>query len=158
MMKEWATVVSWQRGVALLRCDRKTGCGNCNARSGCCVPALNELVPETKHSLQVRINKPLKPGQRVEVGIAERSLLRSAMLVYLMPLLGMMLGGGLLQYWLGTDAFAALGALLGGGVDFMLVRRLDHHLGKQDDYQPIVLQIGIPPGSMDVQEENSPLI
>lgn len=158
MMKEWATVVSWQQGVALLRCDRKTGCGNCNARSGCGVPALNELVPETEHPLQVRIDQPLEPGQRVEVGIAEGSLLRSAMLVYLMPLLGMMLGGSLLQYWLGTDAFAALGALLGGGVAFMLVRSLAHRLGKQADYQPIVLQIGIPPGAMAVQAENSPLI
>ncbi|MCX2958595.1 MAG: SoxR reducing system RseC family protein, partial [Serratia symbiotica] len=108
MMKEWATVVSWQQGVALLSCDRKTGCGNCNASSVCGVPALNELVPETEHPLQVRIDQPLEPGQRVEVGIAEGSLLRSAMLVYLMPLLGKMHGGRLLQYWLATDAFAAL--------------------------------------------------
>jgi sigma-E factor negative regulatory protein RseC len=122
------------------------------------MPALNELVSEVEHLLQVRINQPLEPGQRIEVGIAEGSLLRSAMLVYLMPLLGMMLGGSLLQYWLGTDAFAALGALLGGGVAFMLVRSVAQCLGKQDDYQTIVLQIGIPPGAMDVQTKNSPLI
>ncbi|HBH6925742.1 TPA: SoxR reducing system RseC family protein, partial [Serratia marcescens] len=35
MMKEWATVVSWQQGVALLRCEPKAGCGSCTARSGC---------------------------------------------------------------------------------------------------------------------------
>lgn len=93
MMKEWATVVSWQQGVALLRCEPKAGCGSCTARSGCGARALNELVPETEHQLQVRIEQPLEPGQRVEVGIAEGSLLRSAMLVYLTPLLGMMLGG-----------------------------------------------------------------
>ena len=103
MMKEWATVVSWQQGVALLRCEPKAGCGSCTARSGCGARALNELVPETEHQLQVRIEQPLEPGQRVEVGIAEGSLLRSAMLVYLTPLLGMMLGGSVLQYWLGTD-------------------------------------------------------
>jgi len=158
MMKESATVVSWQQGVALLRCDYKTGCGSCNARSGCGLPALNELVPKTEHPLQVRIDQPLEPGQRVEVGIAEGSLLRSAMLVYLMPLLGMMLGGSLLQYLLGTDAFAALGALLGGGASFMLARSLAYRLGKQVGYQPIVLQIGIPPGAMHVHAENSPLI
>lgn len=107
MMKEWATVVSWQQGVALLRCEPKAGCGSCTARSGCGARALNELVPETEHQLQVHIDQPLEPGQRVEVGIAEGSLLRSAMLVYLTPLLGMMLGGTLLQYCFGSDASAA---------------------------------------------------
>ncbi len=113
-MKEWATVVSWQQGVTLLRCEPKAGCGSCTARSGCGARALNELVPETEHQLQVHIDQPLEPGQRVEVGIAEGGLLRSAMLVYLTPLLGMMLGGTLLQYCFGSDASAAVGAVLGG--------------------------------------------
>lgn len=158
MMKEWATVVSWQQGVALLRCEPKAGCGSCTARSGCGARALNELVPETEHQLQVHIDQPLEPGQRVEVGIAEGSLLRSAMLVYLTPLLGMMLGGTLLQYCFGSDASAAVGAVLGGGAAFMLARRLARRLGEQADYQPVVLQIGLPPTAMRMQAENSPLI
>ena len=60
MMKEWATVVSWQQGVALLRCEPKAGCGSCTARSGCGARALNELVPETEHQLQVHIDQPLE--------------------------------------------------------------------------------------------------
>ncbi|WP_440481742.1 SoxR-reducing system protein RseC [Serratia marcescens] len=158
MMKEWATVVSWQQGVALLRCEPKAGCGSCTARSGCGARALNELVPETEHQLQVHIVQPLEPGQRVEVGIAEGSLLRSAMLVYLTPLLGMMLGGTLLQYCFGSDASAAVGAVLGGAAAFMLARRLARRLGEQADYQPVVLQIGLPPTAMRMQAENSPLI
>ncbi|PYB16332.1 SoxR-reducing system protein RseC [Serratia marcescens] len=158
MMKEWARVVSWQQGVALLRCEPKAGCGSCTARSGCGARALNELVPETEHQLQVHIDQPLEPGQRVEVGIAEGSLLRSAMLVYLTPLLGMMLGGTLLQYCFGSDASAAVGAVLGGGAAFMLARRLARRLGEQAEYQPVVLQIGLPPTAMRMQAENSPLI
>lgn len=158
MIKEWATVVSWQQGIAVVRYDRKTGCCNCNAGFDCSIPTLNELVPQNEHPLQIPNHQLLKPGQRVEVGIAEGALLRSAMLVYMMPLLGMMLGGILLQYWLGTDAFAALGTLLGGGVAFILVRSLVYRLGKQSKYQPIILQIGIPPGAIDAQAENSRLI
>lgn len=93
-------------------------------------------MPETEHQLQVHIDQPLEPGQRVEVGIAEGSLLRSAMLVYLTPLLGMMLGGTLLQYCFGSDASAAVGAVLGGGAAFMLARRLARRLGEQAEYQP----------------------
>ncbi|HDJ1441279.1 TPA: SoxR-reducing system protein RseC [Serratia rubidaea] len=156
MMKEWATVVSWQQGVALLRCEPKAGCGSCKARSGCGTRALNELVPETEHQLQVQIEQPLEPGQRVEVGITEGSLLRSAMLVYLTPLLGMMLGGGVLQLWLATDGAAALGALFGGVGAFLLARKLARRLGEQDAYQPVVLQIGLPPTALRLQPE-SPL-
>ncbi|WP_337264199.1 MULTISPECIES: SoxR-reducing system protein RseC [unclassified Serratia (in: enterobacteria)] len=154
MMKEWATVVSWQQGVALLRCEPKAGCGSCTARSGCGARALNELVPESEHHLQVQIEQPLEPGQRVEVGIAEGSLLRSAMLVYMTPLFGVMLGGGLLQWWQGSDAAALFGAVIGGGAAFLVARLLATHLGEQADYQPVVLQIGLPPGALRLQTEN----
>lgn len=97
MMKEWATVISWQNGIALLRCEPHSGCGNCHSRRGCGSHLLNELGPETDHQLQVEISQPLEPGQKVEVGISEGSLLRSASLVYLTPLVGLIAGGALFQ-------------------------------------------------------------
>lgn len=154
MMKEWATVVSWQQGIALLRCEPKAGCGSCKARSGCGAQALNQLVPESEHHLQVQIAQPLEPGQRVEVGIAEGSLLRSAMLVYMTPLVGIIVGGTLLQWGIGGDAAAALGAILGGGAAFLFARRCALRMGEQSDYQPVVLQIGLPPGAIRLQTEN----
>lgn len=153
MIKEWATVVSWQQGVALLRCEPKAGCGNCTARSGCGARTLNELVPESEHHLQLQIAHPLEPGQRVELGIAEGSLLYSAMLVYITPLFGIMFGGGLLQWWLASDAAAVIGAIIGGGAAFLSARLLATRLGEQVDYQPVVLQIGLPPGSLRLPTE-----
>ncbi|PVZ85475.1 SoxR reducing system protein RseC [Serratia sp. S1B] len=144
MMKEWATVISWQQGVALLRCEPKAGCGSCSARSACGARALNELLPESQHYLQLSVSQPLQPGQRVEIGIAEGSLLRSAILVYMTPLLGLLLGGGLLQWWLGSDAAAGLGAVVGGCAAFGVARFLAKHLNQQTSYQPVILQIGLP--------------
>lgn len=118
MMKEWATVISWQNGIALLRCEPHSGCGNCHSRRGCGSHLLNELGPETDHQLQVEISQPLEPGQKVEVGISEGSLLRSASLVYLTPLVGLIAGGALFQSLFLTDAFTALGAILGAGLGF----------------------------------------
>ena len=158
MIKEWATVVSWQNGIALVSCDVKASCNSCASRAGCGSRVLNKLGPQTSHTISVPSEQPLMAGQKVELGIAEGSLLRSAMLVYLTPLLGMMLGGTLLQYCFGSDASAAVGAVLGGGAAFMLARRLARHLGEQADYQPVVLQIGLPPTAMRMQAENSPLI
>ncbi|HBQ80546.1 MAG TPA: SoxR reducing system protein RseC, partial [Erwinia persicina] len=35
MMREWATVVSWQNGIATLHSEIKTSCSSCSARKGC---------------------------------------------------------------------------------------------------------------------------
>lgn len=143
-MKEWATVVSWRQGVALLRCEPKAGCGSCSVRSGCGARALNELLAESQYYLQLSVSQPLQPGQRVEIGLAEGSLLRSAMLVYMTPLLGLLLGGGVLQWWLGSDAAAGLGAVVGGCTAFGIARFLAKYLDQQTGYQPVILQIGLP--------------
>ena len=89
MIKEWATVVSWQNGIALVSCDVKASCNSCASRAGCGSRVLNKLGPQTSHTIAVPSEQPLVAGQKVELGIAEGSLLTSAMLVYLSPLVGL---------------------------------------------------------------------
>lgn len=148
MMREWATVTAWRQGVATLSCETRSGCGSCRAKSTCGTSLLNKLGPQTEHQLRVSVAQPLEPGQKIEIGLSEGSLLRSAALVYLTPLAGLLLGGGLGQVWLGSDGAAALGALAGAAAGFWLARRLSASLGRRDDYQPVVLQIGLPPSQL----------
>ena len=74
MIKEWATVVSWQNGQALVSCDVKASCSSCASRAGCGSRVLNKLGPQTTHTIVVPCDEPLVPGQKVELGIAEGSL------------------------------------------------------------------------------------
>lgn len=156
MMKEWATVVSWQDGVASLRCETQAGCSSCHSRSGCGARVLNELGPQTEHNLQVNISERLEPGQKVELGIPEGSLLRSAFLVYMTPLFGVILGGGLLQALLKADVYAVVGAVLGGGLGFLLAKALAAKVDGQSVYQPVVLQVGLPPNAFRYSTESEP--
>lgn len=153
MMKEWATVISWQNGVALLRCEPHSGCGSCNARTGCGSHLLNKLGPESEHQLKIAISHPLEPGQKVEVGISEGSLLRSAALVYLTPLVGLIAGGALFQALFISDAFTALGAISGAGLGFLLARGVAIKIEGKSHYQPTVLQIGLPPAAIRIEQE-----
>lgn len=89
MIKEWATVVSWHNGVAQVHCDVKASCSSCASRAGCGSRVLNKLGPQTSHTISVPCEQPLAAGQKVELGIAESSLLGSAMLVYMAPLAGL---------------------------------------------------------------------
>lgn len=155
MLKEWATVVSWQDGIAKLRCETQAGCSSCHSRSGCGARVLNELGPQTEHNLQVHIAEQLQPGQKVELGITEGSLLRSALLVYMTPLLGVILGGGLLQWLTGSDLYSVVGAVAGGVAGFLVARALASSLEQHAGYQPVILQIGLPPDAFRFQTDNA---
>lgn len=153
MMKEWATVISWQDGIAKLRCETQAGCSSCHSRSGCGARVLNELGPQTEHNLQIHVEQKLEPGQKVELGITEASLLYSAFLVYMTPLLGVILGGGLLQWLTQGDLYSVIGAIAGGGLGFLVARILASRLENQSGYQPIILQIGLPPDTFRFHNE-----
>lgn len=152
MIKEWATVVTWQQGVAQLRREQRAGCGSCHARQTCSTRILNKMAPETQHHLEVASPLPLVPGQRVEVGITEGSLLRSVFLVYMLPLLGLIGGAAILQGTLGTDPAAACGGVAGGVAGFLCARYLARHTHETRDNQPVILQVALPPSSLHVQD------
>ncbi|AOP43968.1 SoxR-reducing system protein RseC [Edwardsiella piscicida] len=144
MMREWATVISWRQGEALLQCEAHAGCSGCRARQGCGSAALAELGPQTRHQLRLAVSQPLQPGQRVEIGLQEASVLRSALLVYITPLVGLLGGGSAGQLWLGSDGASALCALAGGVLGFTLARRWARRMAQGEAYQPVLLQVALP--------------
>lgn len=151
MIKEWATVVSWQNGEALVSCDVKASCSSCASRAGCGTRVLNKLGPQTTHTLVVASDVPLEPGQKVELGIAEGSLLGSAMLVYLSPLVGLFLIASLFQVLFGSDLAALSGAILGGVGGFLIARGYSHKLTAREAWQPVILNVALPPDMIRVE-------
>lgn len=152
MIKEWATVVSWDNGQALLKCDVKTSCSSCSSRVSCGTRVLNKLGPQSEHLLVVPSDKPLKAGQKVELGIAEKSLLSSAFLVYMLPLIGLFLVAGIFQFIFSDDMASMLGALIGGFAGFIVARQLSHRLSDDKDWQPVILTVAL--GSDELRIES----
>lgn len=150
MIKEWATVVSWQNGEALVNCDVKSSCNSCASRSSCGSRVLNKLGPQTTHTITVPCAEPLVAGQKVELGIAERSLLSSALLVYMSPLVGLFVLAGLFQALFGSDIAAVCGAFLGGVGGFLLARGLSPHLSRRAEWQPVILSVALAPDALHV--------
>ncbi|PWC16135.1 SoxR-reducing system protein RseC [Brenneria roseae subsp. roseae] len=151
MIKEWATVVSWQNGIAVVRCEQSSGCGGCKSRSTCGTGLLNQLGASAEHLLTVPCTQPLEAGQQIELGIAEGSLLRSAMMVYFLPLLGLFIGSALFQMFFGSELSAIVGAFVGGGLVFVSVKHWAKRLGKNNRYEPIILQIALPGELLQIQ-------
>lgn len=153
MMREWATVVAWQDGIATLHTEAKTSCNSCQARKGCGSHMLNKLGPKSAHVMQIASSKPLQPGQRIELGIKESSLLGSALLVYMTPLSGLFVVAGLFQSLFNSDLAAACGALLGGIGGFIVAKGVSMKFGDREAFQPVILSIALPPDALRVESE-----
>ncbi|ADO47444.1 SoxR-reducing system protein RseC [[Enterobacter] lignolyticus] len=155
MIKEWATVISWHDGLAQVSCDVKASCSSCASRAGCGSRVLNKLGPQTQHTISVPSAQPLVAGQKVELGIGEGSLLTSALLVYMTPLLGLFTVAALFQLCFGSDLAALTGALLGGVGGFLIARGLSPKLAARDALQPTILSVGLPPELLRIDTASS---
>ncbi len=144
MMREWATVISWHDGVAILHSETKTSCNRCSARKGCGSHLLNQIGPKNAHIIEIRCQNPLQPGQRVELGIGEKNLLGSAMLVYMAPLVSLFVIASVFYILLDTDLAAITGALLGGIGGFLVAKSLVAHISSRSDFQPVILTVALP--------------
>lgn len=154
MIKEWATVVSWQDGVALVSCDVKASCNSCASRAGCGSRVLNKLGPQTSHTLSVSSEQPLVAGQKVELGIAEGSLLSSAMLVYLSPLVGLFVMGDLPDaVWHRCSRYVR--CCVGGVGGFWLAKGFSPKLAAREEWQPVILSVALAPDQLRVETLSS---
>lgn len=144
MMREWTTVIAWNNGIATLRCNQKSGCSACQARSTCGVRIMNEVKPNGVLEFRLPVKQHLEIGQKVELGISEANLLYSAFLIYLVPLLGLFIGAGLCHWFIGNDIAVMVGALLGGVIGFFTAKSYAKKLEKRHFYRPVILQISLP--------------
>lgn len=144
MMREWATVVSWKDGVVTLHMEVKTSCNSCSARKKCGSNMLNKLWPKNIHVMEIASSEPLLPGQRIELGICESSLLCSAMLVYMTPLFGLFLLACVFHKIFHGDFTVACGALLGGIGGFIVAKGLYSLFDGRAMFQPVILRIERP--------------
>ncbi|MDW6002950.1 SoxR reducing system RseC family protein [Vibrio mangrovi] len=111
MMTALATVASVQGTPGdyqiELSCQQQTSCSHCSSSSSCGTGVVSKAIGNKALTWQLHTSHQVKTGQVVEIGFPEKSLLQSAALVYLFPLLMMILGALIGQLWVAS--------LFGGG-------------------------------------------
>jgi sigma-E factor negative regulatory protein RseC len=104
MMTALATVTSVEpQGHQLhveLSCDQQTSCSSCQSKSSCGTGIVSKAVGKKQLHWQLATSKPVKAGDVVEIAFPEKSLLQSAALIYLLPLLFLFIGAIVGQLWL----------------------------------------------------------
>lgn len=124
MLQTVAIVVRREGKEAIVEARPSGGCGQCGDTCG--TGKLSQLFCTQPRRFRVHNGIDAGIGEEVHVSVADGVLLRSALTMYLLPLL-LALGGGMLgMHWADTaargDAYAALGVALGLAAGFVLIR------------------------------------
>lgn len=121
MLEQTAEVIHTASDGVWVQAVEPSGCGTCGGQ-GCSSRRIAELFQRKPRNFLVDCDLALAPGDRVVIGIAHGSVLKSAMRAYGLPL-GLMLGGALLaQAVQPGDGAALAGTLIGGAVGWLLAR------------------------------------
>lgn len=135
------TSVDQVNQIATLEIERKTACGICGQTRGCGNSIWGKLFAHhsTAFKAQNRINA--KVGDSVIVGINEKALLKSAMLLYILPLASMLIGAILAKQFNSTELAAMLGAVSGLVLGLLWVK--GHTLSSNyfSLQQPVILRL-----------------
>lgn len=116
MLETQAVVRDFRVGHVTVEPEALAGCSAC-APDGCATKRIaNLFAPAQPRQFEIVSDEAFEIGERVEVGVAESTLLRASLSAYIMPLLFVFAGAGLGMLFASTataDLMAALGAILG---------------------------------------------
>lgn len=160
MLTETGRVVALEGGVAWVETLRRDTCGQCAARAGCGHGLLNSTLPGASRAL-VRARLPdalrgeVQVQDTVQLALSEKSLLRAASLLYLLPLAAALAAALLADQFLvaagsgqgRADLQVSVAALLGLVAGLMLLRQLAKRRSDDPTLVPLVMLRGSPPGA-----------
>ncbi|OOF81016.1 SoxR reducing system RseC family protein [Rodentibacter caecimuris] len=142
MLKESAVVIGYENGVAKVKCQSQSACGQCAAKNSCGTSSLSELNGKRgEHIFNVETMMPLREGQVVEIGLAEKSMLFSALFMYIVPLVTLLIATLLSDYISENELIRALIILLFTALSFVFIKHYTKKRGGQTEFQPVLLRV-----------------
>lgn len=113
MIEQPATVVKIDAKQIWLDVERQSTCSGCKLRNGCGTGLLSRHVGQRFSRLVVPRTQNLQVGEQVQVQIAEKELLHGALMMYLLPLLGLIGGAALVNVVSGPAWLEIIGGVSG---------------------------------------------
>ena len=136
-------VVGFDNGLAKIRLERPSGCSGCGSRGTCASGSAAAQI------VQMALPERTRLGDRVTVAMPSSSVALAAILGYLFPLIGLLLGAIAADSWYGGNLAAVVGAAAGFVVGLMLARLIAFFAlgnGLSDAHCQPGLQPDLPPG------------
>lgn len=151
MLTETGRVVAVESDSLWVETIRQSTCGSCQASKGCGHGLLNRIRSHRHGLIRVLPGREIPANcgvdDEVRIGIPEGVVLQGSLLVYLLPLLGMLAGAGSAEWLGGSEPYTVLGAVIGFAAGAALVRL--HAWRHRDDagLHPVLIEIIQPAAS-----------
>lgn len=141
MIEEQGRVVAVEDGAVWVETLRRSTCSACSANAGCGQGLMEKLgVGQQRGYVRALTDLQLTVGDGVTIGIREELMLRSALRVYLLPLLGLFAAAMLAQGLALAESFVILAGLGGFLLAWWLVRWRSRQSEEDPACQPVVLR------------------
>ena len=127
-----------------IRVNPTENCGTCGVKDSC------HTGPRLSTDRLVTALDPfgLKVGQRVKINLEPKNLVKASIIVFVLPLLGLLLGAVVgsfatrtAGYWDYLDLGAVIGGFAGIGISVLGLRSYNKKLEKTNQYYPAVEEI-----------------
>ena len=142
MLRESAVVISYENGIAKVKCQSQSACGQCAAKNSCGTSSLSELNGKRgEHIFNVEILMPLREGQIVEIGLEEKSMLLSALLMYIVPLLTLVLSTLISDYISHNEILRTKLIFFSTAISFIVVKIYSRNLAQKTEFHPTLLRV-----------------
>lgn len=145
MILALAEVVGNTEGALTVRCQQKTSCGSCASKSHCGTGIVSDAMPTKVLDISVPSATPLDLGTLVEIGLEEKMLLKSALLVYILPLffvfIGAFIGQFLAEIMAMGEGVVIVSSLLLGAIGMGVARSFSRKLEQDKRTVPVLLRV-----------------
>jgi sigma-E factor negative regulatory protein RseC len=144
VIEQSAIVVSNEAGIVEVEVVRQSSCHGCSAQSACGVSLLDRVLGRRPQRLVLTDALDVRPGDEVVVGVPEGALLKAAIVAYMIPLLGLLVGA-LVGEHLGADTSPSqtlplLAGLCGLALGLVVTRIYSRRLASDPRWRAVLLR------------------
>lgn len=147
MIEEQAEVTAIDGRHAWVSCRSRVDCRRCAEGRGCGGGLIGRWLGDRLHEVRVGHDGGIEVGDCVVIGVDERALLYATVVVYGVPLAGMLAGALAGDRWLGGDLGALAGAGAGLAIGFTWMRAFSRKMRSRRLFEPTVLRRAVNAGS-----------
>jgi sigma-E factor negative regulatory protein RseC len=146
MIEEHAVIITLEtqadnNSLATLEIARKTACGLCGQTRGCGNSIWGKVFSHKSANFTAQNDINAKVGDSVIVGIDETALMKSALLLYMVPLATMLFGAILVSLVTDSEIAPILGAGVGLLLGFFWVKGHTAGQAYYQSHQPKILRL-----------------
>jgi len=126
--------------VVQVECISKSSCSGCSSNSNCGVGAVSEAFTDKKHYFELPYKEGMKVENSIELQISNGDLIKSASLVYLLPLLFFISSALMIKSFFEMNEAALIAtSSFFAGVGFLVTRMIAKKLFPNKESNPVII-------------------